>query len=135
MNRNFPLLKNLDMVVDLVENLIPDVIYLSLNDAITRAEVVSTLENYLVDYEIICNETNNPPEIIDFNQFVLDILDGDHRLEFTFKSPDNFLKTGSLLSQFICEVRLFVRINQEERRFSPKNWFLSADYNFVIDCY
>lgn len=53
-----------------------------LNDDFTRASFVNAVEPYLrrvqagrgiTDYRIICDETNNTPEIIDSNQFVANI--------------------------------------------------------------
>jgi hypothetical protein len=52
------------------------------NDPFTRAQFVGIVEPYLrtiqgrrgiTDYRVICNETNNTPDIIDNNQFVGDI--------------------------------------------------------------
>jgi hypothetical protein len=52
------------------------------NDAFTRAQFVSLVEPYLrdvqgrrgiFDFRVVCNETNNTPEVIDRNEFVGDI--------------------------------------------------------------
>lgn len=52
------------------------------NDAFTRAQFVSLVEPYLrdvqgrrgiFDYRVVCDETNNTPEVIDRNEFVGDI--------------------------------------------------------------
>lgn len=52
------------------------------NDAFTRAQFVSMVEPYLrdvqgrrgiYDFRVVCNETNNTPEVIDRNEFVGDI--------------------------------------------------------------
>lgn len=52
------------------------------NDEFTRAQFVNMVEPYLrevqgrrgiYDFKVICNETNNTPEVIDSNQFVGDI--------------------------------------------------------------
>lgn len=52
------------------------------NDAFTRAQFVATVEPYLrtvqgrrgiTDYKVVCDESNNTPEIIDRNGFVGDI--------------------------------------------------------------
>lgn len=52
------------------------------NDAFTRAQFVSIVEPYLrnikgrrgiYDFKVVCDETNNTPEIIDRNEFVGDI--------------------------------------------------------------
>ena len=52
------------------------------NDAFTRAQFVSLIEPYLrdvqgrrgiYDFRVVCDETNNTPEIIDRNEFVGDI--------------------------------------------------------------
>jgi phage tail sheath protein FI len=52
------------------------------NDSFTRAQFVGIVEPFLrtiqgrrgiTDYRVICNETNNTPDIIDNNQFVGDI--------------------------------------------------------------
>lgn len=54
-----------------------------LNDTTTRSAFVSAvrpiLENVqsqrgIIDWQIICDETNNPPAIVDSNQFIADIL-------------------------------------------------------------
>ena len=52
------------------------------NDAFTRAQFVNLVEPYLrdvkgrrgiYDFRVVCDETNNTPEIIDRNEFVGDI--------------------------------------------------------------
>lgn len=52
------------------------------NDAFTRAQFVNTVEPYLrdiqgrrgiYDFHVVCNETNNTPEVIDRNEFIGDI--------------------------------------------------------------
>lgn len=52
------------------------------NDAFTRAQFVSLVEPYLrdvqgrrgiFDFRVVCNETNNTPEVIDRNEFIGDI--------------------------------------------------------------
>lgn len=52
------------------------------NDAFTRAQFVAMIEPYLreiqgrrgiYDFRVVCDETNNPGEVIDHNQFVGDI--------------------------------------------------------------
>lgn len=52
------------------------------NDAFTRSMFVSMVEPYLrdvqarrgiFDFKVICDDTNNPPEIVDSNRFVADI--------------------------------------------------------------
>lgn len=54
-----------------------------LNDEFTRAQFVSTVEPFLrdvqsrsgiVDFRVICDDTNNTPEVIDSNRFVGDIF-------------------------------------------------------------
>lgn len=52
------------------------------NDAFTRAQFVNTVEPYLrdiqgrrgiYDFRVVCDETNNTPEVIDRNEFIGDI--------------------------------------------------------------
>ena len=52
------------------------------NDAFTRAQFVALVEPYLrdvqgrrgiYDYRVVCDETNNTPEVIDRNEFIGDI--------------------------------------------------------------
>jgi phage tail sheath protein FI len=52
------------------------------NDEFTRAQFVALVEPFLrdvqgrrgiFDYRVVCNETNNTPEVIDRNEFVGDI--------------------------------------------------------------
>ena len=52
------------------------------NDSFTRAQFVNLVEPYLrdvqgrrgiTDFRVVCDETNNTPEIIDRNEFVGDI--------------------------------------------------------------
>ena len=53
-----------------------------LNDTFTRGEFVATVEPFLrdvqgrrgiVDFKVVCDETNNTPQVIDSNSFVGDI--------------------------------------------------------------
>ena len=53
-----------------------------LNDEFTRSSFISTVEPYLrdvqgrrgiTDYKVVCDETNNTPQVIDTNRFVADI--------------------------------------------------------------
>jgi len=53
------------------------------NDAFTRQSFVSTIEPFLrrvqaqggvQDYRIVCDETNNPADVVDTNKFVADIF-------------------------------------------------------------
>ena len=53
------------------------------NDEITRSNFVNIVEPYLrdvvakrgiIDYRLICDETNNTPDIIDANEFRADIF-------------------------------------------------------------
>lgn len=44
------------------------------NDVETRAEVLDYLQEKFPDIPVICNETNNSPEIIDRNEIVIDAL-------------------------------------------------------------
>jgi hypothetical protein len=52
------------------------------NDAFTRSQFVNLITPYLrtvqgrrgiTDFSVVCNESNNPPAVIDANQFVGDI--------------------------------------------------------------
>jgi len=57
--------------------------YRELNDSITRAQVVSYVDEYIMntfplcksgDFAVICDETNNPPGTIDQNLLKVDIF-------------------------------------------------------------
>jgi hypothetical protein len=53
------------------------------NDEFTRAQFVGVVEPYLrdiqagrgiTDYQVVCDETNNPPSIVDNNEFVASVF-------------------------------------------------------------
>lgn len=77
---------NVRRLFDVVERAVYDFskYYLfELNDALTRSTFKSAVDGYLsavkgrggvYDYKVVCDETNNTPEVIDRNQFVADIF-------------------------------------------------------------
>lgn len=69
-------LKNVEY--ELWKNLMP-LVWGQLNDKQTRklvfGEVVDILHKHsIAEYKIVCDETNNPPQVIDMNQLVVDVF-------------------------------------------------------------
>jgi len=93
-----------------IENAIEDILmqYLfEFNDASTRLEIKSIVENYLEnirnaggirDYLVIMDETNNTPEVIDQNFAIIDVgIEPPHGMQ-KFINRITILKTGAISS-------------------------------------
>lgn len=75
------------------------------NDALTREQITASVENILIDlqakrgvydYSVRCNETNNPPAVIDRNELYVDVaIEPVKAAEFIYV-PVRIFNTGEL---------------------------------------
>jgi phage tail sheath protein FI len=83
------------------------------NDAFTRAQFVAMIEPYLrtikgrrgiIDFKVICDETNNTPDIIDRNAFVGDIYIKPARsinfIQLNFVAVRSGVEFSTVIGQF-----------------------------------
>ena len=68
--------------------------YGEVNDIVTRKSITSQVDEFLEsieinDYEIVCNDTNNPAKLIDENKLLLEVYiqysEGDEYKKYGFE--------------------------------------------------
>ena len=76
LDKNLKTWEGMDIeAVEYAFNKISPIIAIDYPDAKTRAKVKKLMEAFLPDYEIKCDEENNPPEVMDSQHIFVTVFD------------------------------------------------------------